>query len=351
MADISFETELLKLLPPLYTERDHSGELATFLKLPGKELDRLKALADRFPELLDVDRCDPKFLPYLAAIVGWPYDPTSEPAFQRQAIREAVEFYRRKSTIPAITRSLREAGWEGWIEETYRRTFRLNRRARLNQRKLAGTVFSYGVYRVYSSAPIANIREVLAVHHPAGTRAFFLTQLMSVSDIGFLLEAYILQFIRWLAPVRLWDVFILNKSRLNGPDPLTVGNPFRTAVTVTRTNKLRQGFDWSVVCFRTWRVPTPGFRLNQSRLNGARLPNVRLSELVSSRCCPISVDDPPPARRAPLRLNQDQLNQASLGGGLLETCQVFHLQRDLFSFTEMEPGESLGGHQGSNDGE
>jgi hypothetical protein len=56
-----FETRLLDLLPPVYREADAQGDLAAFLALPGAALDDLKALADRFPELFDVDRCEARY--------------------------------------------------------------------------------------------------------------------------------------------------------------------------------------------------------------------------------------------------------------------------------------------------
>ncbi|MDX2176301.1 MAG: hypothetical protein SF028_07500 [Candidatus Sumerlaeia bacterium] len=74
-----FETRLLDLLPPVYREADAHGVLAAFLALPGAALDDLKALADRFPELFDVDRCEARYLPLLAALVGWPWDPAPTP--------------------------------------------------------------------------------------------------------------------------------------------------------------------------------------------------------------------------------------------------------------------------------
>jgi P2-related tail formation protein len=86
--------------------------------------------------VFDVDNCDPAFLPLLAALIGWPLDPDAHTDNQRRAVREAVEFYRRKGTIPAIIRSLENIGWRGRIGETFRRTFRLNRRAVMNRRRL-----------------------------------------------------------------------------------------------------------------------------------------------------------------------------------------------------------------------
>ena len=64
-----FEKKLFDLLPPLYTIEDETGDLASFLKVPAASLDELKELIERFPVLFDVDRCEPRYLPYLAHIV------------------------------------------------------------------------------------------------------------------------------------------------------------------------------------------------------------------------------------------------------------------------------------------
>ena len=76
-----------------------------------------------------MDRCEERFLPLPAEVVGHRFAPLKDAARQRRLIREAVEIYQRKGTIPAIRRSLVEIGWEGRIEETFRKALRLNRRS------------------------------------------------------------------------------------------------------------------------------------------------------------------------------------------------------------------------------
>ena len=66
----------------------------------------------------------------------------------RRLIREAIEIYRRKGTIPAIGRSLVDIGWEGRIEETFHKALRLNRRSVVGRAKLPGLIYSLGVYRI-----------------------------------------------------------------------------------------------------------------------------------------------------------------------------------------------------------
>jgi phage tail-like protein len=342
MTQSGFEKRLLDLLPPLYQETDTAGDLRTFLKLPAGELDRLKLLADRFPEIFDIDRCEPRFVPLLASLVGWPYDPTKDVAPQRRAIREAVEFYRRKATIPAIHRSLTEIGWEGWIEETWPQAFRLNRRARLNGKKLPGEIFSYGAYRVHSTDPVPNILDALRVHHPAGTRAFFLTALQMTGDLGVLLEGFTKRIIWLLATARLHEVFTLNRSKLNGPDPLTQREIASTLFLVALATYGRQGFESAAVCIRRWQARMPGFRLNQSHLNDDHLVYAWVSERVAAICCSISVDDPPVPIPVAFRLNKDVLNHGLLGGFRDKECRVRFRKGDFFADADKDAPETLG---------
>ena len=178
-----FEKKLIELLPPFYRERDETGELQTFLEIPAKTLDDLKALIDAFPALFDIDGCQDRWLPFLGALVGHRFDPLENAARQRRQIREAIEIYRRKGTLPALRRTLADRGWQGQIEETFRRALRLNRRARLGISKLPGSIYSLGAYRVESGHVVPGLRDHLRFHHPAGTRAFFRQWLILVDSL------------------------------------------------------------------------------------------------------------------------------------------------------------------------
>ena len=168
-----FSMRLMDLLPSVYREHDTEGDLAAFLGVPGATLDEIQEHIDRMPRAWDVDQCEPRYLPLLAALVGVELNTRQDTASQRRAIREAVEGYRKKATLPAIRRALERIGWEGSVEETSRETVRLNRHATLNRHRLPGEMYSLGVYRLVSETRVAGIRAALAPHHPAGTRCFF----------------------------------------------------------------------------------------------------------------------------------------------------------------------------------
>jgi phage tail-like protein len=336
----TFEKRLVDLLPPVYREQDATGDLAAFLALPASALDDLKDLADRFPSIFDVDRCEDRFLPLLAALVGWPWEPTQDAARQRRQIREAVEFYRRKGTVPAIRRSLADIGWEGWIEETFRSAFRLNRRTRLNTKKLPGEIYSYGVYRVHAEAGPADLWPALRPHHPAGTRVFFRRLLQIAGDLDGSLEGYVNTIVRMVALGRLHEAFVLNRSQLNGHDPLTGRERAPVLMIASQTAFARQGFERAQTCVRAWHARTPCFRLNRSRLNRERLANVWASELVSAWCCCVSVEEAPSAPPPVIVLNHPRLNRARLNR-TSSCCGVHRRQRDFVTVDDAPLSEAL----------
>ena len=219
-----FEKKLIDLLPPLYRERDESGDLDAFLKVSAASLDELKVLAERFPEIFDVGRCEERFLPFLGEIVGHRFDPTVNAAAQRRLIREAVEIYRRKSTIPAIGRSLVDIGWEGRIEETFHKALRLNRRSVVGRAKLPGLIYSLGVYRIDSDNLVQGVRDALPFHHPAGTRVFFLQWLYTLLSMESDFEAVIKKVVERVCLGHLHETFVVNHNALNTDFHLTRKN-------------------------------------------------------------------------------------------------------------------------------
>lgn len=166
---VTFAERMLALLPEMYAESDTSGDLKAFLSVIGPTLDGMKERIDGIPDLLSSNDCPPDFLPYLAALVGAEYDPTSSPAPQRQRIQEALERYRRRGTTAGLSHELQQLGWNGEIVETFRLIMRLNYRSELNHQKLPGRTYNHGIYGI--TEPLASDEFVNTAirHQPAGT--------------------------------------------------------------------------------------------------------------------------------------------------------------------------------------
>lgn len=229
-------------------------------------------VADMLFYYLDAQTAE-AFLPLFAALIGWPLDPDANADVQRPVLREAVEFYRRKGTIPAIVRSLENIGWRGRLFETFRAMLRTNRRARLNAFRLAGTVFNQGVYRVESDKIVPGVRSALTPHHPAGARVFFLQRMDGAEDPGQDAEAGFRHASRRGAFARQYEDFILNDTGLNSPLPLT------RRVTVHGVSQVRTGaytvqeMTASHGIVERWQRPIPGFTVNRDRMNQKDIVN------------------------------------------------------------------------------
>jgi len=325
-----FEKKLVDLLPPLYRERDESGDLDAFLKVPAASLDELKVLAERFPEIFDIGRCEERFLPFLGEIVGHRFDPTVDAAAQRRLIREAIEIYRRKATIPAIGRSLVDIGWEGRIEETFHKALRLNRRSVVGRAKLPGLIYSLGVYRIDSDNLVQGVRDALPFHHPAGTRVFFLQWLYTLLSMESDFEAVIKKVVERVCLGHLHETFVVNHNALNTDYHLTRKNKTWGWWRITDGTTLMQDIERAAVCVSRWHGRSPRFRLNTGNLNIERLPNLWVSERRASFCCEIETKPAVEPGVSFIRLAGQNLNRSRLSRSA-QSCRIKFRQKDMLS--------------------
>jgi len=336
-----FEKKLIDLLPPLYRERDETGDLETFLKVPAASLDELKLLADRFPEIFDVDRCEDRFLPFLGEIVGHRFNPLADAAIQRRLIREAIEIYRRKATIPAIGRSLTDIGWQGRIDETFRKALRLNRRSIVGRARLPGLIYSLGVYRIESDNIVQGIRPGLVFHHPAGTKVFFLQWLYSLLSMESDFDAVIKKVVERVCLGHLHETFVVGHNALNTDYHLTRKNKTWGWWRITDGTTLLQDVERAAVCISRWHGRVPRFRLNAGNLNEERLPNLWVSERRASFCCEIATKPQEAPADAFIRFAGQDLNRSRLNRSRA-ACRVKFRQKDLLSEADQPSSEISG---------
>lgn len=345
MAD--FHEKLWELLPAIYRRQDTHGDLDSLFRIVGPELDDLKQLIDGIPNQFDVDHAPEKFLPFLAGLVGVSLEglPTSEA--RRREIREAIEAYRRKGTIPAILSDLDAQGWEGRLHETFRDTLRLNRRSVLNQAHIPGRIHSFGVYRIESDNQIAGLRETLEPHHPAGTKAYFQQWLTSELSAEAYFEAWLKQFIQRVAFVDLDETFLLNRVPLNTDRHLTRKKTIWEVAHVTQNTTLQHRITDAGICTSHWHARTPAFTMNRDGLNrGKRFPNLWVSERRHAECCPVVVKEDVARRRPVLRISRASLNRSALNT-VPPDCETLFRQKDLLSLTESPAASVPGSYQES----
>ncbi len=322
-----FEDKLIRLLPPLYKERDTSGDLQVFLRVPAVTLDELKELIDRLPGIFDIDRCDVRFIPLLADAVGYRFDPTRDPDTQRREIREIVERYRRKSTIPAIERGLINVGWQGEIEETFRKALRLNKRSIANHAKLPGRIHSLGVYRIECRNLTPGVRAALVEHHPAGMKVFFLQWLLSQESMEDDFIAALSRTVALHSTGRIHNVFVVGRRLLNSDYRLTKRQTTWAFWQVTCQSTLSQGFEQAGVIINRWHGRIPDHKLNGFVLNAERLLNVELSERRLAFACEVQTTEPG-TKPIVFRLVREHLNRAKLARST-RSCKFVFSQKDL----------------------
>ncbi len=324
-----FDDKLLDLLPPIYRELDTSGDLRAFLAIPAATLDEIKSLIDCLPDIWDVDACDPRFLPLLSAIVGCSFDPTRDPDSQRREIREVVEQYRRKSTIPTIRRGLINVGWKGEIEETFRKALRLNKRSIANHAKLPGRIHSLGVYRIECRNLVPGVRDALAEHHPAGMKVFFLQWLFSRESMEDAFQAALRRTVSLHSTGRIHDVFVVGGRLLNSDYRLTKKQTTWAHWQITSQTTLTQGFERAGVTINRWHARTPSSKLNGISLNAQRLLNVELSERRLELTCEVGTTEPDLGRIV-IRFAREHLNRSKLAHSS-RSCRIIFRQKDFQS--------------------
>jgi len=327
-----FDKKLFDLLPPLYRVADETGDLESFLKVPAASLDEFKELIEKFPQIFDVDRCEPRYLPYLAHLVGRPYDGTISPNTQRNIIREAVPLYRRKATIPAIRRSLMDLGWEGAVEETFRSALRLNSRAILNHAKLPGLVHSLGAYRIRSENVTASVRDALRFHHPAGTRAWFWQWFLAYYEATNDLTGLNKLLVRRIMFGDPDETFLLNHSELGSGLHLTYKRKVWSFIVHSSATALSSDFDYAATCFASWHGRGDRMRLNKKALNSRMLANTWESERKFAVCCEIEARRQPEIPRPAVRLN-DALVGSSFLNRANAPCRIRFRQKDCYGET------------------
>ena len=147
-----FAEKLYALLSQAHRQEDN-GDLRDFLAVFAPTLDWLKTLIDEFPQLWDLDAVPDEFLPYLGALIGYPYNYTRDPDVQRKLIAFRIEFYRRKGTRASLERILEENDVVATILEN---------------------VPQEGIYQVIADTPPSWLPALLEEVHPAGTKWVYL---------------------------------------------------------------------------------------------------------------------------------------------------------------------------------
>lgn len=99
--------QLLEMVPQLNRAEDATGELEKFLGALQEALTLILYEVDRWPEVLDVDVAEEKYLDQMLIRLGNPFSFTLSVDDKRRLIRLLVSMYRQKGTDPGIVNAIR----------------------------------------------------------------------------------------------------------------------------------------------------------------------------------------------------------------------------------------------------
>lgn len=93
-----FERRLFDFYPDQWRVDDTTGDLKAYTKILALTLDEVRSYIDRFVDIFDIERCDPKYFGLIAALLGYPLNRLDSVESQRFQVKNAIQFWRRKGT-------------------------------------------------------------------------------------------------------------------------------------------------------------------------------------------------------------------------------------------------------------
>jgi phage tail-like protein len=116
-----------RLTPGVFDPFEHAGVAQRLVELIGVTLDHLRGRAEGLRDLRDVDHVDARYLPYLAAWVGWDLGYDHSVPLRRHEVRYAAKLYRITGTVPGCAVWVKRlTGWTSDPQEFWRNVFVTN---------------------------------------------------------------------------------------------------------------------------------------------------------------------------------------------------------------------------------
>lgn len=279
-----FKKNLLAMLPEVYSASDTNGDLLAYLTPKAEALDSLKSKIEGFPTAFDPENCPPQFLRLLGNTIGLNCLNDDDLPTRRE-VMEAIELYRRKGTLPGIERDITiKHNWRGVLEETFTGALRLNStRANLNQQKIPGHIYSFGVWRIICHDFYPDLRETLDWHRPAGSKYFFQQWAYSFAKNRTTRLDHFNR-IKRSSLTYINETFIINKSKVNGKRHLNRMRKAAECMEVRTGVEMRSGVESAATKISRLQMPVRRMRLNKREVNLWRLASTATTEIRASFC-------------------------------------------------------------------
>lgn len=175
--------DVAKLIPGELRSLHPDGELDIIVESMMHPLETMKGIIDQTTEELDVEGCDPRFLPLMAGDMGFEFFPEETTEQRRLILTMVVAYIQNKGNESSSRHNVRRRGGEVSFVEGYARTMRLNTQAKLNRQKLVGNLWARGAYHAFVREYVEEVRKTLALTRPFGTRVFITEQSVTVYEI------------------------------------------------------------------------------------------------------------------------------------------------------------------------
>lgn len=178
-SDISIKDEIYKLAVPerarALDKNDYNLAFKQFVELFGQKFDDIKANADSFPRLVDVDTCPATLLPFLGGLIGFDYDYTSDAETQREQMKTLVKYYREKGTEASILDIVYKYDPLAVLYEPHEHMARWNISRHSGRMPYPNrSYWNTGVFEIRLSAGDSRrMRDEVLKLRPAGTRIWF----------------------------------------------------------------------------------------------------------------------------------------------------------------------------------
>ena len=202
------------------------------------------------------------------------------------------------------------------------------------------------MYRVHSYNLVEGVRDALALHHPAGTRAFFLQWLANFiegsADLDFQNAAHV----RSVVLAFLDETFVLGRSQLGSCRHLTNKQQAFNVLQLTSTVEMDPEIERAANKVSRFHGRQDRLRLNVKPLNRIKTPDVSIREDRLSFCNSIYTgsDYQTDIAEAGFHLSQNHLNQRKLPFSEAEVRYCFR-QKDIFSVLQAEASVALANQQ------
>lgn len=96
--------KMYDMLPQIYRSADEKQELKQFIDILGYTADYLFSKTKMIPDLINIDRCSPTQLEYIAKTIGWDLDRTLSTSIQRASLKAAYSSYQYAGTKRGLDR-------------------------------------------------------------------------------------------------------------------------------------------------------------------------------------------------------------------------------------------------------